>query len=87
MAYRFAHFLAVIAPRGAILPDLSDDIETAAAEPLKASVDGQSVESRSIDDIIKADQYLAGKTATTSGQSAWSQTRMAKASFPSGGPH
>ena len=45
------------------MADLSDQIETAAATPAAASVDGQSVTSRGIADLITADQYLAVKEA------------------------
>lgn len=47
--------------------DLVDTISDAATEPASASGDGQSMSARSIDDMIKADQY--GKAATAAEQS------------------
>lgn len=45
--------------------DLSNDIATQAIKPIAAAADGQSASARPIDDLIKADQYLAGKAATS----------------------
>jgi hypothetical protein len=69
------------------LPLTTTEVETLTAEPSKVSVDGQTVESRPADDVIKLDQYAAAKTASSDGRSAWGGVRMAKAKFPSGGPH
>jgi hypothetical protein len=44
-----------------------DPIETAAAEPASASVDGQTTTNRSIADLIAADRYAAQKRATKAG--------------------
>ena len=41
--------------------DLGDAIATAASRPQSATGDNGSVTGRSIDDLIKADQYLAAK--------------------------
>jgi len=46
------------------MADLSNEIETAAGTPKKHAVDGESTEARSIDELIKADRYLAAKNAT-----------------------
>ena len=43
--------------------DLDDAIESAAAQPQQASVDGQSVTQRSLSELIEADRYLARKRA------------------------
>lgn len=45
------------------MADLSSNIETAATQPKSATVDGVSAQSRDIDELIKADRYLARKTA------------------------
>ena len=46
--------------------DLSETIASEAAAPLSSSGDGQSATGRSIDELIKADQYLAAKAAARS---------------------
>jgi hypothetical protein len=43
--------------------DLAARIATAAAEPAKASVDGQSAENRSLREMIEADRHLANRRA------------------------
>lgn len=45
------------------MSDLSDSIETAAAEPRKASGDSGSVEAHSLPDQIAADQYVQSNAA------------------------
>lgn len=45
------------------MADLSAQIETAATGPSMVTVDGETVKARSIDEMIKADRYLAAKTA------------------------
>lgn len=66
------------------MPDLTDDIEAAAAEPLSASVDGQQAAAHPLPDLIAADKYLKGATALTGengngGQkSGWRNLRMAR---------
>lgn len=45
------------------MADLSDEIEAAAQGPKSHSVDGESAVARDIDDLIKADRYLAAKAA------------------------
>lgn len=47
------------------MADLSTDIENAATEPKQASVDGVSAQARDIDELIKADKYLAKKAAVS----------------------
>jgi hypothetical protein len=44
-------------------PDLEQAIRDNAAQPAKASVDGQSVELHPLKDQIEADRYLASKDA------------------------
>lgn len=46
--------------------DLSDDIASAAQKPASASIDGNSVTSRSIDDKLKARDDAAGQEAAQS---------------------
>lgn len=53
---------------GAIMADLSSDIELAAQGPKSHSVDGETAVARDIDDLIKADKYLAAKTAAANGR-------------------
>jgi hypothetical protein len=45
------------------VPDLSSDIAEQVLEPIASAADGQSATGRSVEELIKADQYLAGKTA------------------------
>lgn len=44
-------------------PDLTPDIETAAAEPASAASDGQSASARPLGELVEADRYLKGATA------------------------
>ncbi len=44
-------------------PNLDQTIRDNAAQPAKASVDGQSVEQHPLKDQIEADRYLASKDA------------------------
>jgi hypothetical protein len=44
-------------------PDLEQAIRDNAAQPAKASVDGQTVEQHSLKEQIEADRYLASKDA------------------------
>ena len=44
-------------------PNLNQPIRDNAAQPAKASVDGQSVEQHPLKDQIEADRYLASKDA------------------------
>lgn len=41
------------------------DLITAAAEPSAVTVDGQSVQQRSVDELIAADRYAASKAAAS----------------------
>ena len=45
------------------VPNLNQTIRDNAAQPAKASVDGQSVEQHPLKDQIEADRYLASKDA------------------------
>jgi len=45
------------------MPDPVDPIEEALTEPQSASGDGQSINNRSLADMIAADKYLANKRA------------------------
>ena len=45
------------------VPNLNQTIRDNAAQPAKASVDGQSVEQHPLKDQIEADRYLASKEA------------------------
>jgi hypothetical protein len=49
--------------------DLSITIQAAASEPLKVSVDGNTVEQRSIEELIRADQYAKASDASRAGPS------------------
>jgi hypothetical protein len=48
------------------MADLTDQIEDAAASPKKVTGDAGSVEAHSLDELVKADQYLASKAAAQS---------------------
>lgn len=50
------------------MTDLSDTIEDAATNPKRVVGDLGTVEERSIDELIKADRYLAAKTASAAKQ-------------------
>jgi hypothetical protein len=45
------------------MTDLDQTIEDAAKNPKAVAVDGTRVDAQSVDDLIKADQHLAGKEA------------------------
>lgn len=49
-------------------PTLSELIKQAADNPRKVAADGLNVEQHSIDDLIKADRYLAAKTTAAAGR-------------------
>ena len=73
------------------MPDLTDEIEIVAAEPQTVSTDGQTASSHSLKDLIAADQYLKGITASDPAvggtKSAWGKVRMARAVPPGAGPN
>jgi hypothetical protein len=48
------------------MPDLTDRIEDAASEPASMTVDGNTATQRSIDELIKADEYLKANAAAES---------------------
>jgi hypothetical protein len=50
------------------MADLSSDIEQAATGPKSHMVDGEMAVARSIDELIKADRYLAAKAAAAKGR-------------------
>lgn len=60
-------------------------IEQGALGPQSVTVDGNSVTQRSIDELIKADQYLAGKSAASNGNEFFGM-RVRQAVPPRGGP-
>lgn len=70
----------------------TSELIDAAAAPQSVTVDGQTVSERSVEQLIKADQYASAKTAlagTNSNggpRSAWGRTRAAVAVPPGGGP-
>lgn len=47
------------------MADLSDTIETAAAEPKAATVDGITVHGHTLEELIAADKHLAAKAGST----------------------
>jgi len=49
------------------MADLSDEIESAATKSKVIEADGQKVEKRSIEEMIAADKYIAGKQAAKRG--------------------
>lgn len=46
--------------------DISDSIAEAAAKPASATIDGNTVSARSIDDMEKAHNHVAGREAAAS---------------------
>jgi hypothetical protein len=67
----------------------ADSIAEAAASPASASVDGQSASAHSIEDQIKAAEYLKQQEAIDSGaneqggkKSGWRGVRAARPIFP-----
>lgn len=50
------------------MADLTNTITDAAGGPSMVSVDGETVKARSIDELIKADRYLAAKAAAAAGK-------------------
>jgi hypothetical protein len=48
------------------MPDLTERIEDAASEPANMVVDGNVTTQRSIDELIKADEYLKANEAANS---------------------
>jgi len=51
--------------------DLSSQIEEAAADPQSVTVDGQTVSSRPLSELIEADRYLASKAAARARKSGF----------------
>jgi len=47
--------------------DLSDQVKEAAAKPKQVTVDGVTVQAQTIDDLIKADEFLERKKAIKKG--------------------
>ena len=44
--------------------DIQDEIESAAQEPAEVTSDGVKVVARPLPELIEADKYLSGRTAT-----------------------
>lgn len=66
------------------MSDLTTQIETEAQKAQQVTVDGQTITRRSIDELIKADQYLAGKEAVAN-KNPFFGLRMRKIVPPGGG--
>lgn len=64
--------------------DLTSDIVEAALEPAEAAGDQGSVKSRSIEELIKADQYAKGTEAAKAGVNPWQMCAMARFVPPGG---
>ncbi len=68
--------------------DLTETITDAAQEPAEAAGDGHSVKSRTIDEMIAADQYAKAQTAVTGTndqggpKSPWGCLRPARVVLP-----
>ena len=58
------------------MADLSSKIETNAQKPKQGNVDGTQVEQLSIDEQIKADEYLKSKAAANSSKRGFVLTRF-----------
>lgn len=61
-----------------------ETFEQAATDPASATSDGLTIVSRSVDDLIKLDQYIQAKTARQAAprRSAWARVKMAQAIPP-----
>lgn len=66
------------------MSDLTTHIETESQKSQQVTVDGQTITRRSIDELIKADQYLAGKEAVAN-KNPFFGLRMRKIIPPGGG--
>lgn len=62
---------------GIPVPDLSDEIETAASEPASAESDGQKAQSHSLPDLIAADKHLASRDAMS--RPGWGGIKISRA--------
>ena len=60
------------------MPDLSAEIQAAAARPKSATNDQGSVTERDLKDLIEADLHLQGTEAAASNRSGWAGLRMAR---------
>ena len=58
------------------MADLADTITDQAGKPASFSEEGRSESARSLDDLIKADIYLAGKAARSKRRRGISFTKM-----------
>lgn len=63
---------------------LSDDIAAAALKPSQVTGDAGSVTSRSIDEMIKADQYGKAIQVAESDAGPWGGLRMTRVILPGG---
>lgn len=75
------------------MPDVSDTISTTALDGVqRASVDGRSVDSVPLPDLIEADKYLKGLAAVTDPstnggpKTGWRGVRMGRAIPPGASP-
>lgn len=75
------------------MADLTDTIESAAADPASAASDGQSATARPLADLIAADKYLKGQqalegtNANGGPRSGWVSLRTARAVPQGAGPN
>ena len=58
------------------MADLSSSIETNAQKPKRVNVDGTQVEQLSLDEQIKADEYLKSQAAANSTKRGFVLTRL-----------
>lgn len=58
------------------MSDLSEQIESNAAQPKKVTIQGNSAEQHSLQDQIEADKYLASKAAAKSTNLGLMRTKM-----------
>lgn len=47
---------------------LSDEVQATALKSSKIVVDGQEIQRRSVDEVIKADAYVKGQSAASNGR-------------------
>jgi hypothetical protein len=74
------------------MPDLNTNLETVAAEPIEATVDGRTAKNQPLPDLIAAETFI-GTAAALQGtnrnggkRSGWGRVRIARAVPPGAGP-
>jgi hypothetical protein len=61
-----------------VTDEIADDLDTAAAAPRSATVDGNQVTAHPLPDLVEADRYLRSRGAGSRGIGAFIRGMMAK---------